>query len=104
MVPPFDEIKGVAHPDPNLSPENIKQCEGYGMKHTTQPVPGDVVVFADVHIGIYIGDINGKQMYISANHGGPDTKSADASTARVDIQTVNSRGITPQYFHYNGEE
>lgn len=85
--------------DPRIDP---KAAEGYGMKHTTRPVPGDVVIFGKSHIGIYVGNVDGKPMYMSANHGGEGTTRDSPNGGRVDIMTVASRGIAPVYYHYTG--
>jgi cell wall-associated NlpC family hydrolase len=88
--------------DPRKNPE---RGERYGMKHTTSPVPGDVVVFGTTHIGIYIGDLKGERMYISANHGGPNCTSAANSTGRVDVMKVSSHHVQPPvYYHYTGKD
>jgi cell wall-associated NlpC family hydrolase len=83
---------------------NEKACEKYGMKHTTNPVPGDVVIFADRHIGIYVGNQNGTPIYISANHGlAGDT--VDNTSGRVDFMKVSSHSIKqPVYYHYTGND
>ena len=86
--------------DPSNNPS---MCDNDYMKHVdpSQAKPGDVVIFGNKHIGIYVGDApdqNGNKvpMYIGANHG---DRSANSS-GRVDIMPVSSYpGVTPQFYH-----
>ena len=86
--------------DPSQDPSI---CDNEYMKHVDpgQAKPGDVVIFGNRHIGIYVGDVTDKDgkkvpMYIGANHG---DRSAN-STGRVDLMPVSSYpGVIPQFYH-----
>jgi len=84
--------------DPRVNP---KGAEGFGMHVVKDPRPGDVVVFGKSHIGIYTGNVDGKPMYISANHGGPWATAGNSGNARVDVMPVGSHPVQPVvYFRY----
>ena len=74
---------------------DARRFERDGMRHVESPRPGDIVVFGRQHVGIYAGEVNGKGLYVGANHGGRQTR------GRVDIMPVDGyNGVRPVYFRY----
>jgi cell wall-associated NlpC family hydrolase len=77
--------------DPRQRPSAL---ERHGMRHVQRPRPGDVVVFGRQHVGIVVGEVSGRALFIGANHGGPD------QGGRVDIMPVDWVGPRPVYYRY----
>lgn len=77
--------------DPRIDPLRL---ERHGMRWVRSPRPGDVAVFGRQHVGLYVGHVRGRALYVGANHGGRQRR------GRVDLMPVSSVGIRPVYYRW----
>ena len=77
--------------DPRVDPRRL---EHHGMRWVRSPRPGDVAVFGRQHVGLYVGQVQGRALYVGANHGGRGRR------GRVDLMPVSSVRIRPVYYRW----